>query len=163
MGFPVGYSDLFLPKLLLQILCLLTYLKKFIYIFLNFVGFGDFLEPEISIQAEPSSDSCSIGAVLMREFLPVAKFSELIDPPESCAVCLYEFDLDDQVRRLTNCRHIFHKCCLDRWLDHYQKTCPLCRMPFVPKDMQQSFNERIWMTSGISDLYGDHSIITTDL
>ena len=46
----------------------------------------------------------SISALLIRESLPVVKFSELVDPPESCAVCLYEFEGEDEIRRLTTGR-----------------------------------------------------------
>ncbi|KAJ8555793.1 hypothetical protein K7X08_013289 [Anisodus acutangulus] len=32
-------------------------------------------------------------------------------------------------------------------MDHDQKTCPLCRTAFIPDDMQESFNERLWLAS----------------
>ncbi|KAM1343574.1 hypothetical protein ACFX2F_007762 [Malus domestica] len=51
----------------------------------------------------------SVFAVLIWEILPLAKFSDLMDPPESCIVCLYEFEGEDKIRRLTNCRYVFHK------------------------------------------------------
>ncbi|MBA0785626.1 hypothetical protein Gotri_025690, partial [Gossypium trilobum] len=41
-----------------------------------------------------------------------------------------------------------------------QKTCPLCRTSFVPDDMQQTFNERLWAASGIPEIFGDYSQIT---
>ncbi|OIT32211.1 PREDICTED: E3 ubiquitin-protein ligase RHA1B-like [Nicotiana attenuata] len=166
MGFPVGYTDLFLPKLLVHILTILGYIRKFICTLLTILGLGDFLEPEMPFLARPESCSelqYSLSGVLIRELLPVVKFSELVDPPESCAVCLYEFDGDDEIRRLTNCRHIFHRSCLDRWMDHDQKTCPLCRTPFIPEDMQEVFNERLWLASGISDFCGDFSPIIAGL
>ncbi|KAK1436251.1 hypothetical protein QVD17_02030 [Tagetes erecta] len=159
MGFPVGYTDLFLPKILLHILTLLGFIRKFISFIFRFIGLTDFLEPDIS--SEPVTHFHSVSAVLIRELLPVVKFSELVDPPESCAVCLYEFDSGDDIRQLTNCRHIFHRCCLDRWMDHDQKTCPLCRTLFVPDDLQASFNERLWAASGVVDYYGDSSLVST--
>ncbi|KAM1117301.1 hypothetical protein ACFX13_007846 [Malus domestica] len=51
----------------------------------------------------------SVFAVLIWEILPLVKFSDLMDPPESCIVCLYKFEGEDEIRRLTNCRHVFHK------------------------------------------------------
>ncbi|KAI3716754.1 hypothetical protein L1987_67860 [Smallanthus sonchifolius] len=164
MGFPVGYTDLYLPKLLLHILTLLGYIRKFISFIFQSAGLGDFLEPDFAsdpTRSEPVTQFCSVSAALIRELLPVVKFSELVDPPESCAVCLYEFDASDEIRRLTNCRHIFHRCCLDRWMDHDQKTCPLCRTPFIPDDLQESFNERLWAASGIADYYGDTSLVSS--
>nr|GME06717.1 E3 ubiquitin-protein ligase RHA1B-like [Ipomoea batatas] len=162
MGFPVGYTDLFLPKLLVHILTLLGFLRRFITAIFGFLGLGEFLEPEMSFPAREESAASelhSVSAALIRELLPVVKFSELVEAPESCAVCLYEFDGEDEIRRLTNCRHIFHRNCLDRWMDHDQKTCPLCRTPFIPEDMQESFNERLWLASGISDFYGDYPTV----
>ncbi|XP_009625200.1 brassinosteroid-responsive RING protein 1 [Nicotiana tomentosiformis] len=165
MGFPVGYTDLFLPKLLVHVLTILGFIRKFICTLFTVLGLGDFLEPEMPFPTRPESHSelHSVSATLIRELLPVVKFSELVEPPESCAVCLYEFDGDDEIRRLTNCRHIFHRSCLDRWMDHDQKTCPLCRTPFIPDDMQDSFNERLWLASGISDFYGEYSPVAAGL
>lgn len=168
MGFPVGYAELFLPKLLLHTLTFLGYIRKFIATFFRFMGLPDFLEPDISwTDPAPGPESASpsgfrripVSALLIREILPVVKFSELVEPPESCAVCLYDFEGEDEIRRLPNCRHIFHRNCLDRWMGYDQKTCPLCRTPFVPDDMQEAFNERLWAASGIPDFYGDYSQI----
>ncbi|GKB49737.1 E3 ubiquitin protein ligase RHA1B-like protein [Tanacetum coccineum] len=164
MGFPVGYTDLFLPKLLLHILTLLGLIRKFISTTLQIFGLGDFLEAEFShdpTRPDLNTSHFSISAVLIRELLPVVKFSDLVDPPESCAVCLYEFEAGDEIRNLTNCRHIFHKNCLDRWMDHDQKTCPLCRTTFIPDELQDSFNEKLWAASGIADYYGDSLMVSS--
>ncbi|KAI9088579.1 hypothetical protein K1719_029693 [Acacia pycnantha] len=47
-----------------------------------------------------------------------------------CVVCQSTFEDGDQVRRLP-CRHVFHRCCFDGWLDHLNFNCPLCRTPLV--------------------------------
>ncbi|KAL1830477.1 hypothetical protein ACET3Z_000128 [Daucus carota] len=91
--------------------------------------------------------------ILTRELLPVVKYSELVDPPQTCAVCLHDFSGCEKIRRLPNCQHVYHRNCVDRWMDHEQKTCPLCRTPFISDDMQAAFNERLWTASGISDFY----------
>ncbi|CAA0820485.1 brassinosteroid-responsive RING-H2 [Striga hermonthica] len=171
MGFPVGYTDLYLPNLLVYLLTFLGFIRKFIGAVLTLFGFGDFLEPETapySPRVESVSEPRSMAAALIREMLPVVSFSDLaqggdLELPESCAVCLYEFDGEDEIRRLANCRHIFHRGCLDRWMDHDQKTCPLCRTQFVPEDMQEAFNEKLWLASGILDFHGDYSPITAGL
>ncbi|KAF3448596.1 hypothetical protein FNV43_RR09309 [Rhamnella rubrinervis] len=129
------------------------------------MGLQDFVEPDNASWAgadQPTRipEFQSMSALLIREILPVVKFSELVDPPESCAVCLYEFEGQDEIRRLTNCRHIFHRGCLDRWMGYDQRTCPLCRTPFIPEDMQGAFNERLWAATGIPDFYGEYSHIT---
>ncbi|MBA0769349.1 hypothetical protein Gotri_018090, partial [Gossypium trilobum] len=73
-----------------------------------------------------------------------------------CAVCLYEFEGGEEIRWLRNCRHVFHRACLDRWMDHDQKTCPLCRTPFVPDELQDEFNQRLWSASGVGDLHSEY-------
>ncbi|XP_068640789.1 E3 ubiquitin-protein ligase RHA2A-like [Aristolochia californica] len=45
-----------------------------------------------------------------------------------CSVCLSMLREQEGTRRLP-CRHLFHRVCVDRWLNFYQKTCPLCRIP----------------------------------
>ncbi|XP_042516956.1 brassinosteroid-responsive RING protein 1-like [Macadamia integrifolia] len=168
MGFPVGYTELFLPKLLVHTLSFLGFIRKLICWLFRFVGLGDFLEPDIAWTDRPSNPTefHSVSAVLIREILPVVKFDDLISSgdgqtPDSCAVCLYEFEGGEEIRQLTNCRHIFHRCCLDRWMDHDQKTCPLCRTPFIPDELQEAFNERLWAASGIPDFYGEYSSVSS--
>ncbi|XP_051119459.1 brassinosteroid-responsive RING protein 1-like [Andrographis paniculata] len=165
MGFPVGYTDIFLPKLLLCLISVLGFTRRFVCALLSLLWIKDFLEQPAGAAAE--EPRTSVSAALIRELLPVVKFADLAgemeDAPENCAVCLYEFVGDDEIRRLTNCRHIFHRSCLDRWMDHDQKTCPLCRTQFIPEDMQESFNERLWAASGISEYSGGASAITAGL
>jgi RING-H2 zinc finger protein RHA1 len=63
-------------------------------------------------------------------------------------VCLSGVCGGDEVRRLSNCRHVFHRACLDRWMDHDQRTCPLCRAPLIPDEMAGA----LWATAaGLPD------------
>ncbi|THG09450.1 E3 ubiquitin-protein ligase RHA1B-like [Camellia sinensis] len=151
MGFPVDYSELLVPKLLLHTLCALNFAKKLASSLFRFLGLPHFLEPDIAWQPRPECPS--VSAVLIRELLPVVKFSDLVDQPESCTVCLHQFDGDDEIRYLINCHHVFHRSCIDPWMDHDHWTCPLCRTQFIPDDLQDGFNEELWFASGISDFY----------
>ncbi|XP_010545532.1 PREDICTED: E3 ubiquitin-protein ligase RHA1B-like [Tarenaya hassleriana] len=166
MGFPVGYTELLLPGFFLHALSFLGLIRKLISTVFRVMGLHDFLEPNISWPDPPPFSSSSSAtclpesclfpeAKLAGEILPVVRFSNLNRPSsgsESCAVCLYEFEDEDEIRRLTNCRHIFHRSCLDRWMMGYnQMTCPLCRTQFIPDDLQEAFNQRIWSESGVSD------------
>lgn len=56
-----------------------------------------------------------------------------------CRVCLSEFEEGEKVRNL-NCRHTFHKDCLDQWLQQYCATCPLCRHKVLPDDVVANYN-----------------------
>ena len=162
MGFPVGYTELLFPKLFLHVFSVLGFIRKFISILFRYLGLHDFLEPDIAWPEHSVRvpEFQSVSARLIREILPVVKFSELVDPPEACAVCLYEFEASDEIRRLTNCRHIFHRGCLDRWMGYDQRTCPLCRTPLIPDEMQGAFNERLWEASGIPEFYGEYPHVT---
>ncbi|KAH6822472.1 hypothetical protein C2S53_007799 [Perilla frutescens var. hirtella] len=57
-----------------------------------------------------------------------------------CVVCLNRLARGDHVRRLA-CRHVFHKDCLDGWLQHLNFNCPLCRSP-LPSDDQVDCTQR---------------------
>ncbi|KAK1438605.1 hypothetical protein QVD17_04414 [Tagetes erecta] len=160
MAFPIGYTQHIFPKLIIRLLTLIGLIGMLISVIFRLIGIGECVEPEDPTRTELVEHFQSVSAVLTRELLPVVKFSEIVDPPESCAVCLYEFDAGDEIRRLTNCQHVFHRCCLDRWMDHNRKTCPLCRTPFVSDDLQDSFNERLWAASGIGDYHTDSSVVT---
>ncbi|CAK9156597.1 unnamed protein product [Ilex paraguariensis] len=154
MAFPSGHPDFVFPNLLLQVLKLLGFIQKLIsIIFFPTFGLSYFREPDTTIPSVCTSELHSVSAVLIRELLPVVKFSDLIYPPESCSVCLHKFCGSDEIRQLINCKHIFHRSCLDRWMDHNQTTCPLCRTSFIPDDMQEAFNERLWAASEVSDEY----------
>ncbi|XP_047337299.1 E3 ubiquitin-protein ligase RHA1B-like [Impatiens glandulifera] len=54
------------------------------------------------------------------------------DSNGSCVVCWERVELSDEIRDLVNCRHVFHKDCLDNWLDEGQITCPICRSMLLP-------------------------------
>lgn len=44
-----------------------------------------------------------------------------------CVVCMDGVDAEEEIRQLSNCQHVFHAGCLDRWIDNGHVTCPLCR------------------------------------
>ncbi|KAF4090776.1 hypothetical protein AMELA_G00054990 [Ameiurus melas] len=45
---------------------------------------------------------------------------------DNCAVCIEGYKANDVVRILP-CRHVFHKNCVDPWLQDH-RTCPMCKM-----------------------------------
>ncbi|XP_050377686.1 RING-H2 finger protein ATL52-like [Argentina anserina] len=47
-----------------------------------------------------------------------------------CAVCLSEFEEDENLRLLPKCNHAFHLPCIDTWLKSHLN-CPLCRASVV--------------------------------
>ena len=83
---------------------------------------------------------------------------DLID--KVCTVCLYEFERGQEIHVLADCKHVFHRPCLDQWLLHRHTTCPLCRISLLPCDIlkkkkkkqQQRLSEReqVRITEGLS-------------
>ncbi|KAK9059377.1 hypothetical protein SSX86_021997 [Deinandra increscens subsp. villosa] len=49
-----------------------------------------------------------------------------------CTVCLDCVDGCDLIREVVNCKHVFHRECLDGWVDVGQINCPLCRSMLLP-------------------------------
>jgi len=45
---------------------------------------------------------------------------------DKCTICLSEFEVEEDVRRLP-CMHLFHVECVDQWLSQ-NKRCPICRV-----------------------------------
>lgn len=64
-------------------------------------------------------------------------------PSESkdCAVCLSDFEDGEMVRKL-NCKHTFHRDCLDEWLQKYLATCPLCRTKVLPDEIVAKYQQQ---------------------
>ncbi|WCJ22752.1 RING/U-box superfamily protein [Euphorbia peplus] len=170
MGFPVGYSEVFLPRLFVHTLSFLGFIRTLILYLFNFLGLSDFLETD-NIWPESTTrihTHPTVSAAMIRDILPVVKFQDVVagaaagdgDLPESCAVCLYEFEGEAEIRWLKNCKHIFHRGCLDRWMDHDRNTCPLCRTSFVPDEMQDEYNQRLLLAANsddVTDFYSEYS------
>jgi hypothetical protein len=58
----------------------------------------------------------------------VADSEEESTDPLECAICIMEYEEDDQIRILP-CKHHFHKDCVDEWFAASKMTgaCPQCR------------------------------------
>ncbi|TKW40917.1 hypothetical protein SEVIR_1G278600v4 [Setaria viridis] len=59
--------------------------------------------------------------------------AESVAASSTCIVCLEALEAADEVRRLGNCAHAFHRGCIDRWIDLGRGTCPLCRSDLLPR------------------------------
>ncbi|KAF8377263.1 hypothetical protein HHK36_030638 [Tetracentron sinense] len=70
---------------------------------------------------------------LIEDKIPTFRYSSESTPDLiECAVCLSNFREGEKIREL-QCNHIFHKDCLDKWLQHDSPTCPLCRSTVLPE------------------------------
>ncbi|ESQ37035.1 hypothetical protein EUTSA_v10002694mg [Eutrema salsugineum] len=63
-----------------------------------------------------------------------------------CSVCLSKFEEDSEINKL-KCGHLFHKTCLEKWIDYWNITCPLCRTPLVvvaAAEDQKQLSSNVW-------------------
>ncbi|GLJ14556.1 hypothetical protein SUGI_0235630 [Cryptomeria japonica] len=142
MGFPVGFRNISIPSVLLYLASAMAYIKNGFCCFLSALGLSEAPQEEMYLTQElpeiPSAISSSSSGEMIKHNLPVITFrnvaENLIEISEDfvCAICLRSFEEDDEIRKLCNCNHIFHRNCLDKWIDNNEDTCPFCRCPLLP-------------------------------
>lgn len=67
---------------------------------------------------------------------PASRFKAgLKEESKECSVCLSTFEEGEEIRKLKQCKHTFHKDCLDTWLRQDCATCPLCRRSVLPEEI----------------------------
>ncbi|EOY34177.1 Uncharacterized protein TCM_041929 [Theobroma cacao] len=62
----------------------------------------------------------------VRQAILVGTNQETKSNRTECAICLEEFEEEDNWRVLFQCKHKFHKLCIHQWLVKHEN-CPLCR------------------------------------
>jgi hypothetical protein len=45
---------------------------------------------------------------------------------ENCLICMENYKINEYKRVLPDCKHYFHKKCIDKWLKK-KSSCPICR------------------------------------
>uniref|UniRef100_A0A0D6R5Y0 RING-type domain-containing protein n=1 Tax=Araucaria cunninghamii TaxID=56994 RepID=A0A0D6R5Y0_ARACU len=170
MGFPSGYYTLHVPNFVLVSLRFLAYVKNAIWCLLSWLRVIEQLQSETLFWQdfpEISSEFSSLSAGVIRERLPVVAFRSFaergcgIDEDPMCTVCLSTFEDADEIRELCNCCHVFHRNCLDKWIDIDQKTCPLCRSPLLSERERVATEEgqsEVWIVDQIFYLFGEDFI-----
>lgn len=159
--FILSRTEMGFSRYIVYICIILSYIQDIFLSLFRFIGIFDKVEFHYNLER---SQKPPISAVLTREFLVVMKFKDIMGKvlPKSCTICLEEFEQDDEIRCLTNCTHVLHQHCLDRWMDHLKLNCPLCRTPILPLACQEEYNERLKIAIGIDfpNLYDeDHEIL----
>ncbi|GLJ55444.1 hypothetical protein SUGI_1190480 [Cryptomeria japonica] len=140
MGFPTEFCFLLIPGLV-NLASGLASIQTALYSLLCKLGL---MHPQSSVRHNFSQISSPISflseTINIREALPVTTFkhfAERLGENEEedviCAVCLSSLEEEDEIRVLCNCCHIFHRQCLDKWINCYQKTCPICRSLLIPQ------------------------------
>lgn len=60
--------------------------------------------------------------------LPLMKVrvgARLLAPGKQCRICLRSYEVGQYVRKLPDCKHVFHKDCIDGWLSEDHRRCPI--------------------------------------
>nr|GMC91318.1 probable E3 ubiquitin-protein ligase XERICO [Ipomoea batatas] len=79
---------------------------------------------------------------LIEEKIPAAVYdAAAAEAALECTVCLSAFEEGEAIRKL-KCKHVFHKDCLDTWLQQCSATCPLCRRKLLPEEVVLRYRQR---------------------
>ncbi|CAN6246562.1 unnamed protein product [Urochloa humidicola] len=129
MGFPLVSYCLAVPKPVVAFCKLLSVIRDAVMLMLAVFGLCRF-----PFHDSASSKPDAPPPEEVKAQLPAVEYSQLASPAAACCiVCLETLDAADEVRRLGNCAHAFHRCCIDRWIDLGRGTCPLCRADLLPR------------------------------
>ncbi|KAI5066548.1 hypothetical protein GOP47_0019172 [Adiantum capillus-veneris] len=155
MGFPVfpNICSGLLPMIIINIAVSLTSMKHTLNSFLRALGLANQLPHALHDATHIvfpeeyglSSDLALSGLseeVVKALPLTVYEPNTLNLADMECPVCLCEFQRGQELRLLPLCKHVYHRHCLDKWLDHQRTTCPLCRASLVPEDIAKRQQKR---------------------
>lgn len=56
----------------------------------------------------------------------IIKLEDVEEKDGTCSICLEEFGIGHEFLCISKCRHVFHRCCIDAWLEN-DRSCPICR------------------------------------
>ncbi|KAA8526641.1 hypothetical protein F0562_008156 [Nyssa sinensis] len=121
----------------------ISIVKDIVLSILHVVGIHISSGEEYSIESPSESYQChrSPSEAYMEELrsrTPAVRFDSVCsnEPEQECSVCLTQFEPDSDINHLS-CGHVFHKLCLEKWLKHWNVTCPLCRTRMVPLEEEE--------------------------
>ncbi|CAM8985328.1 unnamed protein product [Rhodiola kirilowii] len=66
-------------------------------------------------------------------FFKTVSSGDCLEVQQECSVCLNHFEPESKINKL-GCGHLFHNTCLEKWLNYWNTTCPLCRTPMMPQE-----------------------------
>ncbi|KAJ8750804.1 hypothetical protein K2173_015985 [Erythroxylum novogranatense] len=162
MGFFVEDSGLIVTHLLYKAALLIAVMRWALAWALRLWNTAHLSSSTVRDVAPPHPSSPS--SQLIRDSLTLTTYGDVTDRVsgvcDTCAVCLNRLGVRDEIRELRNCRHVFHKECIDRWVDHVDEnhnSCPLCRAPLLTdsQSLAWSRSEPSWAVERILYLFGD--------
>ncbi|KIV89598.1 hypothetical protein PV10_06984 [Exophiala mesophila] len=78
------------------------------------------------------------GVLMGQEISGVQGETLTIGVGERCLICLSEFVVAEEIRRLAKCSHSYHRECIDEWLTTGRNSCPMCRGQGVQEQSAQT-------------------------
>lgn len=169
MGFLLNSEGLMIPKSLLLLLIIIDLIYFSITILLFYLGlYPSYDRPQppswediqLVFDITPPKSNQASPPFMIKSQLPVLNFATIKqrrwssmedgdhDDKEKtmCIVCLGSLEGEDEVRELGNCIHVFHKECLDKWVDIGHHTCPMCRSLLLPSKSSKGDRWRFFST-----------------
>lgn len=144
-------SEGVLNVLLVNTALSISMFKCIVRLILHIVGIR--LSPPSSLVSSPDSldNSSELGDFnfgsswsyieMFRNQYPTIRFDKVQDSKRlehDCSVCLTQFEPESEINHLS-CGHLFHTECLEKWLDYWNITCPLCRTPLMSEEEKLCF------------------------
>ena len=65
------------------------------------------------------------------DFSQCLNIIKLPQEQQSCIICFEDFTEDDVIVEIKKCKHIYHKHCVNTWLNE-KPLCPICRERVFP-------------------------------
>lgn len=78
-----------------------------------------------------------------------------------CVFCLCDIVEGEGIREL-RCKHLFHRSCLNRWLEFGRATCPLCRDSLAPLKPSDKLTEMDYMGLDALEVEWQHMLSADD-
>ncbi|KAL3521718.1 hypothetical protein ACH5RR_019867 [Cinchona calisaya] len=132
------------------------------------------LEHDHSLIPFPVPVQSSITAAAIKKKLPVNEYKRVViqrlkknenhdedgEEDPRCAICLDNLEANHEVRELHNCRHVYHKQCLDGWVETGHVTCPFCRAKLLAAEDPTEKQRDPWRSERMMYLFGNDAAST---
>ncbi len=84
------------------------------------------INEDLDIEEKDYFTSCKEINKILGKTEKIKETDILIKNKECCNICFEEYSVKTYKRVLPNCKHYFHKTCIDKWLKS-KSNCPICR------------------------------------
>ncbi|XP_026390386.1 RING-H2 finger protein ATL51-like [Papaver somniferum] len=85
------------------------------------------LAPRGRIRFQEESVKRKLRVMEFGDFCRKSKKRKVEEEDSICSICMDRLETSDKIRELSRCSHVFHKGCLDKWIDRHRFSCPYCR------------------------------------